>query len=89
MNFLHWDGWGGPDVFIFVTLDHAANVQLLDDPAFTAYRSGRAYRYRGGHYRHSPVRLRPPYQGHWHVVVDLGGYGGSVRAAVRVLSGVA
>ena len=89
MNFLHWDGWVGPDDIIVVTLDRAANVQLLDNCAFTAYRSGRSYRGRGGHYRHSPVRLRPAHHGHWHVVVDLGGCGTTVRAGVRVFTGVA
>lgn len=89
MNFLHWDGWRGPEDLIVVTLDHAANVQLLDDIAFAAYRSGRSYHYRGGYFRQSPVHLRPPHHGHWHVVVDLGGHCGTVRAGVRVLSGVA
>jgi len=85
MNFLHWDGWAGPDDLIVVSLDHAANVQLLDDIAYSAYRSGRSHHYRGGHYRKSPVRMQPPHHGHWHVVVDLGGYAGTVRADIRVL----
>jgi Domain of unknown function (DUF1883) len=89
MNFLHWDGWVGPDDVIVVTLDRAANVQLVDDCAFAAYRSGLSYSYRGGHYRHSPVRMRPAHHGHWHVVVDLGGYGGTVQVGVRVLTAVA
>ncbi|MCO6437316.1 MAG: DUF1883 domain-containing protein [Phycisphaerae bacterium] len=88
MDFLHWDGWCSPEDVIEVTLDHGANVQLLDDGAFAAYRAGRSYQYRGGYYRRTPVRLRPPYPGHWHVVVDLGGYTGTVRAAVRLACGV-
>ncbi|UPK06259.1 DUF1883 domain-containing protein [Bradyrhizobium sp. 170] len=32
------------------------------------------------------MRLQVPNAGHWHVAVDLGGYRGSVRAGVRLLS---
>lgn len=85
MRFLHWEFSAGPDDVVVVTLDKAANVQLLDDSAFHAYRDGRSYRYQGGHAQVSPVRLVPPCHGHWHVVVDLGGYVGSVRAGVRVV----
>ena len=62
-----------------------ANVLLLDSGNLAAYRAGRRYHYRGGHYRQSPVRLPVPYPGSWHVVVDLGGSPGSVNASVRVL----
>jgi hypothetical protein len=63
----------------------AANVLLLDDPNFHAYRSGRQYRYHGGHVTRSPFRVRVPRAGRWHVAIDLGGFGGNVRSAVRVL----
>jgi Domain of unknown function (DUF1883) len=62
-----------------------ANVLLLDSSNLAAYKARRRYRYRGGHYRRSPVRLPVPRTGTWHVVVDLGGYPGSVNASVRVL----
>lgn len=29
MNFMHWKGWIGPDSAIVISLDHAANVQLM------------------------------------------------------------
>jgi len=66
-----------------ITLDHQANVMLLDDHAFSAYRSGGTFEYTGGWATRSPVQLRPPSAGHWHVVVDLGGGAGRVRAGVR------
>lgn len=84
MNFLHWDGVVGPDKVIVVAIDHAANVQLMDDINFNAYQSGRSFRYAGGNYRASPVILRPPHHGHWHIVVDLGGRSGSIRAGITV-----
>lgn len=85
MNFLHTDFQGGPGDTVVVTLDSQANVMLLDEQNFQAYRRGGSFQYVGGLATHSPARLSPPHRGHWHVVVDLGGYGGSVRAGVRVL----
>jgi hypothetical protein len=85
MNFLHTDFTGGSENVVVVTLDRQANVMLLDDLAFSAYRSGRRFAYHGGWATQSPVQLRPPSHGHWHVVVDLGGRGGQVRAGIRVV----
>ena len=65
----------------------AANVRLLDSSNFQSYRSGRRHRYLGGHAKSSPVRLQLPRAGHWYVVVDLGGYKGTVRSSVRMLPG--
>ncbi len=63
-----------------------ANVLVMDESNFQSYRSGRQFHYHGGHYRQSPVNIPAPAEGRWHVVIDLGGYGGSVKAAVRVIS---
>lgn len=86
MDYLHQEFDAGPDDVIEVTLDHAANVLLLDSLNYSNYLNRRNYRYYGGHVTTSPYRMLPPHQGHWHVVIDLGGYAGTVRAAVRVLS---
>ena len=85
MDFLHYSVNAGSGDIVVVTLDRRANVMLLDDVNFAAYRRGRSFRYSGGLATRSPVRLVPPHHGHWHVVIDLGGYGGTVRAAVRVV----
>jgi hypothetical protein len=61
-----------------------ANVLLLDDANFGHYQRGANYHYYGGHYTSSPARITVPLQCRWHVVIDLGGAGGSVSAAVRV-----
>jgi hypothetical protein len=90
MDFLHSEFTGGPGDVALVTLDGQANVMLLDDLAFAAYRSGGgSFSYLGGWATRSPVRLAPPRQGHWHVVVDLGGYAGSIRAGIRVVCSTA
>lgn len=85
MDFLHTEFDGGPNEVAVVTLDGQANVMLLDDCNFHAYRRGAAFRYAGGLAKQSPIRLAPPHGGHWHIVVDLGGYAGSIRASVQVL----
>lgn len=72
-----------------VTLDNQANVMLMDPSNYAAYRSGQAYRYFGGHATETPVKLTAPHAGRWHVVVDLGGYAGTVRAGVSVIPGMA
>lgn len=85
MEFLHWSVNAGPDNLIQIELDRQANVLLMDDANFNSYRSGRSYRYFGGLATRAPVTLVPPHTGHWHVVVNLGGYAGNVRASCSVL----
>jgi hypothetical protein len=88
MIHLHQEVDAGPDDLVEVTLDGQANVLLLDTDNYDRYRRGEHYRYHGGLARTSPVRLVPPRDGHWHVVVDLGGYPGRIRAGVQLLQGV-
>jgi Domain of unknown function (DUF1883) len=88
MNYLHKDAHLGSDDVVEVTLNGQANVMLLDDINYSAYRSGRSFRYYGGLAKVSPCHLTPPHSGRWHVVIDLGGYAGSVRAGVRIISGL-
>jgi hypothetical protein len=66
---------------------NAANVFLVDSSNFSAYKAGRRYRYYGGHVKKSPVRLQIPRSGHWYLVINLGGYSGSVRHSMRILPG--
>ena len=85
MDFLHAEFQGGERHLAVVSLTGPANVMLLDDVSFAAYVEGRPFRYHGGWASGSPVRLRPPRYGTWHVVVDLGGGSGTVRASVHVV----
>jgi len=87
MNFIHNDlGYLNGGEVVEVSLDHAANVRLMDASNFQSYRQGRQHRYFGGEARQSPVRLQVPQSGHWHVAIDLGGRSGTIRAGVRVFS---
>lgn len=85
MNFLHSEFNLAPDDVIEVTLDKQANVRLMDDTNFERYKRGEKHTYHGGLGTVSPVRLSPPHPGHWNVVIDLGGYAGTVRSSARVL----
>jgi hypothetical protein len=73
---------------IEVTLSgNAANVFLVDSSNFSSYKAGHRYTYFGGNAKKSPVRLQIPRSGLWYLVIDLGGYGGSVRHSMRILRG--
>jgi len=89
MNFQHYDiGRLNGGETVEVTLSGTeANVKLLDDGNFRSYERGQAHRYFGGHYKRTPVLLRVPTTGHWHVAVDLGGFAGTVNTGVRVIRG--
>ncbi|MGK3962061.1 DUF1883 domain-containing protein [Sorangium sp. So ce118] len=89
MDFIKYELRAGPNDIIEVKLDSAANVRLLDYSNFQSYRMGRAYRCVGYYVKKSPFHLRPSRSGHWYVVIDLGGYAGTIRAVVRVLHGAA
>jgi len=85
MNFLDYDLDAEAGDVVLVELSRAANVRLLDPINFSRFRRGQRHKYFGGLARVSPCRLSVPRRGHWHVVVDLGGYTGTVRASVSVI----
>jgi hypothetical protein len=87
MNFLHYEFNLSSGDFVEVTLDKQANVRLLDPANYSKYRNGEQHRYYGGLAKESPVRIPAPHAGHWHLIIDLGGYAGTVRASARVLQG--
>ena len=66
---------------------NAAKVLLLNSSNYNNYKNGRRYKYYGGYVKSSPYRIVVPSNGRWFVVINLGGYGGQVRSAVRVLPG--
>ena len=86
MNYLHYQFNVDKDDVITVSLDKAANVRLLDATNYLNYKQGRQHKYYGGFAKTSPVRLSPPHPGVWHVVIDLGGYSGVVRASAELVA---
>lgn len=89
MNYLHYEFNLAAGDVVEVTLDKQANVRLLDDANYALYRTGATHHYFGGLAKERDVRIRAPRAGHWHLVVDLGGYAGTVRASARILKGAA
>ncbi len=85
MEFLHQEFDLEAGDVVEVSLDSRANVMLLAPREFSNYERGWSYRYHGGFAEESPVQLVAPGPGKWHLVVNLGGYPGSVKAGVRVL----
>lgn len=69
---------------VVVTLNNQANVQLMTSTDYNNYKAGRRYRYHGGRVTRSPFRIAVPYDGHWVVAIDLGGYGGRISASVAI-----
>jgi hypothetical protein len=70
---------------VVVTLDHQANVILLDDDNFGRYKSGQEFRHFGGHAKQSPITIPAPSAGYWNVVIDLGGGSGQIRHSIAVV----
>lgn len=85
-NYLHWPlSAVGPNDTVEVTLDNQANVYLLDVENFNKYKNRQRFKYQLGLFATvSPVKITPPRQGDWHVVIDLGGYPGRVMASTKV-----
>ncbi len=86
-DFIHLDlGYRQAGDVVEITLSgSAANVRLLDNSNFQAYRSGGQHRYIGGLATQSPVRLQIPHVGSWHVAVDMQGLQGTTRASFRII----
>lgn len=87
MNPQHYEFDLSSSDVVKVTLDKQANVRLLDSTNFSSYRRGGKHRYYGGSAESSQVRLAAPYAGHWHLVIDLCGYSGTIRPSAAVLKG--
>ena len=83
MKFLHFELQSGPQRTVTVTLDKQANVKIMDEANFEHYKKGNGHKFHGGFATKSPFKVVLPSSGKWHVVIDLGGIPGSVKASVR------
>lgn len=91
MKFTHYKlGHVAAGTVAEVTLQgSAANVRLMDQSSFNNYKAGRQHRYHGGLAKRSPIRLRVPRSGTWHVTVDMQGLRGTVRSGMRIIPAAA
>lgn len=87
MQFLHQRQYLDQGDVIVVDCDHQCNVRLMGDADFQAFRSGRAYNYRGGFFERLPTRFDVPHAGWWNVTLDLGGRSANIRHSIRFLRG--
>lgn len=81
MTYLHWDFRASAGSVVEATINRTANVLLLTDAEYANFQQGNAYRYHGGHYLTSLIRIAVPYNASWHVVI----FPGPVTASVRVI----
>ena len=86
MKYLHFPITASAGDIVVVSLDSQANVRLLDPINYARYRCGERHEFYGGLARVSLFRLHVPRTGEWHVAIDLGGYAGTIRAGVQLLS---
>lgn len=82
---LHSDHFLERGDIVHVEIDHQANVMLLDENNYQNYKYRRDFRYVGGNYDRSPIKLVVPSTGRWHVVIDLGGRSGTIRHSIRII----
>jgi hypothetical protein len=69
-----------------VALDRQANVCLFNPTNYSRFKSGQQCRGYGGRALRSPLRFQVPSNGTWYVVIELGGYGGTIRHSVRIIN---
>jgi len=85
MQFLHYQVKADPDRIIQVTIDHEASIKLMDTFNFAKYSQGKTPDFQGGIYPASTVEFRVYKNDTWHVVVDLDGKKGEVKASVKLI----
>lgn len=68
-----------------VELSSALNVLLVDSSAFSAFKTGRQYRYSGGLITRSPHDFVIPRSGHWYVIYHAWGLRPGGRISIRPL----
>lgn len=56
-----------------VDLKHAADVFLVDSANYRNYQNGRKFKYFGGHYTKTPVKITVNGPGRWYLIVRGGG----------------
>ena len=84
MTFLHWKIPGKTGDMIRVQMDTPSFVRMLDPLNFEYYKRGSKYDGSGGWSDKLDVDFTLPYKGVFHVVIDLGGTAGVVKATCDV-----
>jgi hypothetical protein len=61
-----------------------SDVFLVDPSNLRSMEAGGQFKYHGGHFKNSPVRISVPSEGDWTAIV-VPGAGGTVNASARVV----
>jgi len=85
MNFLHYQIKADPSKIVRVTINGDATIKLMDPLNFSKYKLGKEHSFQGGVYPASSVEFRVPHREEWHVVIDLGGRSGEIKASVKLI----
>jgi len=80
MTYLHWKIPGKAGDIVRIQMDTPAFVRMLDPLNFEYYRRGSPYKGEGGWSDRLDVEFAFPYKGTFHIVVDLGGAAGTLKA---------
>jgi hypothetical protein len=70
---------------IEITLSAIANVRLMTHANFDLFKNARQHKFLGGVAKQSPIRLKIPESGHWHVIVDMEGHLGKATSTIKVV----
>lgn len=85
MKYLHFELHIAKGEVIQATLQQQSYLRLMDTTNYGKYRSGDQYSYHGGQALGSPAVIKPTNPGDWHLVIDLGGVDGEVKASVHIV----
>lgn len=69
MKIPYCDNNGG-NLSVIVRLRHAANVYLVDETNLHLKQSGQNFKYYGGYYTKTPVRITVSDLGRWYLIVE-------------------
>jgi hypothetical protein len=73
------------DATVVVTLSTPANVRLMNSTNLSNFKNRRRHQYYGGLAKVSPLRIRVPSSGTWHLTIDrIGMKSATVRSSVQV-----
>jgi hypothetical protein len=70
---------------IEITLSAVANVRLMTHANFDLFKNARQHKFLGGVAKQSPIRLKIPKSGHWHVVVDMEGHPDKAQSSIKIV----
>jgi hypothetical protein len=80
MEYIHYQVKAMPYNSVTVTLDKRANVLLLNKINYRRYKAGKKCSASLKYKDTLTLKLKIPYKGEWHIVVEHGAYQGQINA---------